>query len=81
MCDTMPYDEFDCLCGATTCRHKVGGNDWQRPELQKRYAGYFSPHVQRRIDAQRAERRAFERAMRNTKTGAHAKPVAATLYK
>lgn len=68
MCDTMPYDEFDCLCGAFNCRHKVGGSDWQRPELQKRYAGFFSPHVQRRIDRQRAERRAFERAMRE-KTG------------
>ena len=81
MCDTMPYDEFNCLCGATTCRHKVGGNDWQRPELQKRYAGFFSPHVQRRIDAQKEERRAFEQAMRNAKTGAHAKPVTATMYK
>lgn len=80
MCDTMPYDEFECLCGAHTCRHKVGGNDWQRAELQKRYAGYFSPHVQRRIDAQKAERRAFERAMRSVKTGAHANPVTATHY-
>ncbi len=67
MSDTMPYDEFECLCGATTCRHKVSGNDWQRPELQKRYAGYFSPHVQRKIDAHRAEQRAFERAIRLSK--------------
>jgi hypothetical protein len=81
MCDTMPYDEFDCLCGAPNCRGQVSGNDWQRPELQKRYAGFFSPHVQRRIDTQKAERRAFERAMRNAKTGAHAKPVPATMYK
>jgi len=81
MSDTMPYDEFDCLCDAPNCRGKVSGSDWQIPELQKRYAGYFSPHVQRRIDAQKAERRAFERAMRNAKTGALAKPVAATMYK
>lgn len=82
MSDTMPYDEFECLCGAPNCRHKVTGNDWQRPELQKRYAGYFSPHVQRKIDVQKAERRAFERGMRNAaKNGALAKPVAATLYK
>ena len=67
MCDTMPYDEFNCLCGASTCRGRVGGNDWQRPELQKRYAGYFSPHVQRRIDAQRAEQKAFEKALNKTK--------------
>ncbi|MCL4268060.1 MAG: hypothetical protein KJZ72_00875 [Anaerolineales bacterium] len=81
MCDTMPYDEFECLCGAPTCRGKVGGNDWKRPELQKRYAGFFAPHVQRKIDAMKAERRAFERAMRNAKSGSIAKPVAATLYK
>lgn len=64
MSDTMDYDSFDCLCGAPTCRGKVGGTDWQRPELQKRYAGFFAPHVQRKIDAMKAERRAFERAMR-----------------
>lgn len=67
MCDTMPYDEFACLCGAPTCRGMVTGNDWQRPELQKRYAGFFSPHVQRLIDAQKAEKRAFARAMRTAK--------------
>ena len=67
MCDTMPYDEFNCLCGASTCRGKVGGNDWQRSELQKRYAGFFSPHVQRRIDKMRAEKRAMLRDSRGTK--------------
>ena len=67
MCDTMPYDEFDCACGSANCRGRVSGNDWQRPELQKRYAGFFSPHVQRRIDAQRKEKLAFERAKGITK--------------
>ena len=57
MCDTMPYDEFNCLCGQSTCRGQVTGNDWQRPELQKRYAGFFSPHVQRRIDKMQAEKK------------------------
>jgi hypothetical protein len=67
MCDTMPYDEFECLCGASTCRGKVGGTDWQRPELQKRYAGFFSPHVQRLIDRMKAEKRAMIRDARGTK--------------
>jgi len=57
MSDTMPYDEFNCGCGAASCRGTVGGNDWQIPQLQKKYAGYFSPHVQRRIDAQRVEQK------------------------
>lgn len=50
MSDASPYDEFICLCGATHCRKRITGNDWLLPELQKRYAGYFSPYIQRRID-------------------------------
>lgn len=56
MSDGSPYDEFTCACGASTCRGRVTGNDWQRPELQARYAGYFSPYLQRRIDQIRRER-------------------------
>jgi hypothetical protein len=80
MCDTMPYDEFECECGAANCRGVVTGSDWQRPELQKRYAGYFSPHVQRRIDEFKAEKRAFARALRSVKSSG-AKQAPATLYK
>jgi len=80
MSDTMPYDEFNCGCGSLNCRGKVGGNDWQKPVLQKRYAGYFAPHVQRKIDARRAEQKAFEKAMRSTKTGKYVSPIKATLY-
>lgn len=50
MSDGSPYDEFDCTCGAADCRRRVTGNDWCRPELQQRYAGYFSPYLQRRIE-------------------------------
>ena len=50
MCDGTPYDEFDCQCGAPNCRGHVTGDDWSRPELWERYAGYFSPYLQRRID-------------------------------
>ena len=50
MSDTAAYDEFACDCGAPNCRRSVTGSDWQLPEIQKRYAGYFAPHVQRRID-------------------------------
>jgi hypothetical protein len=64
MSDTMPYDEFNCGCGSVNCRGKVGGNDWQMPELQKRYAGFFAPHVQRRINHLRMENRAFVQAAR-----------------
>jgi uncharacterized protein len=51
MCDGSPYDEFDCVCGASQCRGRVTGNDWRDPLLWKRYAGHFSPYLQRRIAA------------------------------
>ena len=39
----------ECNCGAPNCRKILTGKDWQRPELQKRYAGYFSPYLARKI--------------------------------
>lgn len=51
MSDSLPYDEFTCGCGTPTCRGTITGNDWQLPELQQRYAGYFSLYLQRRIAA------------------------------
>src|SRR3990172_6058498 len=80
MSDTMPYDEFDCGCGDAGCRGSISGDDWQRPELQKRYAGYFSPHVQRKIEVHRAERRALERVMRSNKAEQFASHVPTPLY-
>lgn len=39
-----------CLCGSNICRKTLTAHDWLLPELQKRYAGHFSPHIQRKID-------------------------------
>ena len=50
MADSSSFDEFDCACGAATCRGRVSGDDWQRPELWKRYDGYFSAYLQRNIE-------------------------------
>ena len=50
MSDGSPYDEFDCACASLHCRGRVTGDDWRLPKLQARYAGYFSPYLQRRID-------------------------------
>jgi hypothetical protein len=49
MCDGSPYDEFDCACGSAACRGRVSGEDWRNPSLWARYAGHFSPYLQRRI--------------------------------
>jgi SET domain-containing protein len=56
MCDADDYDEFVCECGTQGCRGLVTGADWRRPELQARYAGYFSSYLANRITAD-AERR------------------------
>ena len=51
MCDGSPYDEFECGCGSPSCRGRVTGEDWRNPTLWERYAGHFSPYLERRIRA------------------------------
>lgn len=53
MADSSSYDEFNCACGASTCRGQVSGQDWTRPELWARYDGYFSIYLQEKINQRR----------------------------
>lgn len=39
----------NCRCGSAHCRATLTGKDWQRPELQKRYEGYFSTYLAAKI--------------------------------
>jgi len=41
---TTDDDDYsvECKCGAPNCRMILTGKDWQRGELQARYAGHFS---------------------------------------
>ena len=32
-----------------SCRGLITGGDWKRPELQERYAGFFSSYITRKI--------------------------------
>ncbi|MEM9781828.1 MAG: SET domain-containing protein-lysine N-methyltransferase [Pseudomonadota bacterium] len=43
--------EMTCRCGAATCRGRITGQDWRLPEIQARYAGWFSDYLARRIAA------------------------------
>jgi uncharacterized protein len=43
---------MECRCGAATCRKIVTGKDWQKPELQEKYAGYISWYLAERIQRQ-----------------------------
>jgi hypothetical protein len=56
MCDSSPYDEFVCECDAPTCRRLITGGDWQDPELQTRYEGWFSPYLAQRIEKSSIQR-------------------------
>jgi SET domain-containing protein len=39
-----------CHCHSYRCRQMVEGTDWRIPQLQRRYAGHWTPYVQRLID-------------------------------
>lgn len=41
---------LDCSCGTASCRGRVTGKDWQKTDVQKRYAGWFSGYLERKID-------------------------------
>ena len=49
MTDDEPY-EMECNCGSSSCRKVITGQDWMKEELQRRYDGYFSWFIQRRLD-------------------------------
>ena len=48
---TTDDDDYSvqCNCGSAQCRRTLTGKDWQRPELQERYAGYFSAYLAEKI--------------------------------
>ncbi len=48
---TTDDDDYSvqCKCGASNCRKTLTGKDWQRPDLQERYAGYFSAYLAEKI--------------------------------
>jgi uncharacterized protein len=52
---TTDDDDYsvECKCGSANCRSTLTGKDWQRPELQTRYAEYFSTYLARKIAALR----------------------------
>ena len=48
MTDDDDYS-VECKCGTSRCRGLLTGKDWQHPDLEKRYSGYFSPYLVRKI--------------------------------
>jgi len=50
--DESHVNAWRCRCSSPLCRGQVTGLDWRLRALQNRYAGYFSPFINRRIEAQ-----------------------------
>jgi SET domain-containing protein len=50
--DYALFDDYDgsmeCRCGTPSCRGVIGGRDWQRPDLQRKYGTYFSWYLLRK---------------------------------
>ncbi|MGE5212342.1 MAG: SET domain-containing protein [Nitrospirota bacterium] len=55
MTDDDDYS-LQCKCAVSDCRKMLTGKDWQRPDLQKRYVGYFSAYLARKIALLEARR-------------------------
>ena len=49
--------ELECRCGAPACRKLITGRDWRRPDLQRKYRGYFSSYLADKIERLQAEAR------------------------
>jgi uncharacterized protein len=56
--DYALFDDYDgrmpCDCNTASCRRVIDGHDWRRSDLQRRYFGYFSWYLQRKITAMHA---------------------------
>jgi uncharacterized protein len=51
--DYALFDDYDgameCHCGTASCRGTIGGRDWQRADLQRKYGSYFSTYLLARV--------------------------------
>ena len=56
--DYALFDDYDggmeCHCGTPSCRGTIGGRDWQRADLQRKYGSFFSSYLQSRLARDRA---------------------------
>jgi len=41
--------KLKCYCGSKKCRRFITFNDWKKPELQKKYFGYFQLYLQEKL--------------------------------
>lgn len=56
MCPNPESNSFfsmPCRCGRASCRKTITEDDWEIPELQERYYGWFQWYLQEKIDRRR----------------------------
>jgi uncharacterized protein len=58
---TLDYATIDhdsepmaCRCGANGCRRLITGQDWRKPELQRKYGSFFAWYLLEKIRAEPA---------------------------
>jgi len=51
-----PAEPMACRCGASDCRRRITGQDWRKPELQRKYGRYFAWYLLERMRAEAADR-------------------------
>lgn len=42
--------KLNCLCDSPNCRGTITYSDWELPELQERYDGYFQWFLQEKVN-------------------------------
>lgn len=47
------FFNMECQCGHPNCRKLITEDDWQQPDLQRRYDGYFQWYLQEKINARK----------------------------
>lgn len=79
MTDTSDYDEFPCSCRSLQCRGRVTAEDWRRDDLRLRYVGFYSPYIQRLINASNVSRLLAKRDVERLMAEIDVSPVTAVL--
>jgi uncharacterized protein len=47
-----PSEPMSCRCGAKDCRRMITGQDWRKPDLQRKYGHFFSWYLLERMRAE-----------------------------
>src|SRR5262245_42515724 len=52
-----PAEPMTCCCGAEGCRPVITGQDWRKPELQRKYSRFFAWYLLERMRVEPVEGR------------------------